>query len=59
MGSELGGSAGSGCWVPSAVDVGDSLQGLAETRPWTSGVLVWKWQQGGGSCDSGADSSPS
>lgn len=36
-----------------------AYQGLAETRPWTSGVLVWKWQQGGGSCDSGADSSPS
>lgn len=59
MGSELGGSEGSGHWVPSAAGVGDSSQDLAETRPWTSGVLVWKWQQGGGSYDSGADSSPS
>lgn len=36
-----------------------AYQDSAETRPWTSGALVWKWQLGGGSCDSGADSSPS
>lgn len=38
---------------------GKAYQDSAETRPWTSGALVWKWQLGGGSCDSGADSSPS
>lgn len=59
MGSEGDGSAGSGNWVPSAAGVGDSSQDSAETRPWTSGALVWKWQLGGGSYDSGADSSPS
>lgn len=32
---------------------------LAGTQSWASGALVWKWQQGGDSYDSGADSSPS
>lgn len=44
--------------MPSAAG-DDSSRDSAETRPWTSGALVWKWQLGGGSYDSGADSSPS
>lgn len=36
-----------------------AYRGSAGTPPWASGAPAWSWQQGGGSEDSGADSSPS
>lgn len=59
VGSELGGSVDSGYWARLVAGAGDSSQDSAGTLPRTFVAPKWKWWQGGGSHDSGADSSPS